>query len=88
MKLNLKALGLSFGIVWAGVVFLTTLLSIPTGYAKGFLNLLTSFYPGYSISWLGSIIGLIYAFVDGSIAALVFGVIYNALIPAREKKSI
>ena len=85
MKLNLKALSLSFGLVWAGAVFLTTLLSVPTGYGKGFLELLTSLYPGYSVSWTGSIIGLIYAFVDGLISALIFGAIYNAFVP-KEKE--
>lgn len=83
MKLNLKALSLSSGLVWAGAVFLTTLLSVPTGYGKEFLNVIASIYPGYSISWAGSIIGLLYAFVDGFISALIFGLIYNAFV--REK---
>jgi len=85
MKLNLKALSLSSGIVWAGAVFLTTLLSVPTGYAKDVLNLVGSIYPGYSISWIGSLIGLIYAFVDGFICALIFGLIYNAFVPAKKE---
>jgi len=83
MKLSLKALSLSLGLVWAGAVFLTTLLSIFTGYGEEFLNLIASLYPGYTISWAGSIIGLIYAFVDGFICALIFGLIYNSFI--REK---
>jgi undecaprenyl pyrophosphate phosphatase UppP len=83
MRLNLKALSLSLGIVWAGAVFLTTLLSVPTGYGRGFLELLTSLYPGYSVSWAGSVIGLVYAFVDGFICALIFGLLYNAFV--REK---
>ncbi len=85
MRLNLKALGLSFGIVWAGVVFLTTLLSVPTGYGRGFLELLTSLYPGYSVTWAGSVIGLVYAFADGFICALIFGAIYNAFVPAEKE---
>jgi undecaprenyl pyrophosphate phosphatase UppP len=85
MRLNLKALGLSFGIVWAGAVFLSTLLSVPTGYGRGFLELLSSIYPGYSISWAGSVIGLVYAFVDGFICALIFGAIYTAFIPAAKE---
>lgn len=85
MRLNLKALSFSFGIVWAGAVFLTTLLSVPTGYGRGFLELLSSIYPGYSVTWAGSVIGLVYAFVDGFICALIFGVIYNAFASAPKE---
>ncbi|MFQ5869620.1 MAG: bacteriophage holin [Candidatus Zixiibacteriota bacterium] len=80
MRLNLKALALSCGILWALCLFLVTLISLGTGYADAFLEVVASVYPGYSVSGLGLIIGLIYAFVDGAIAALIFGWVYNLFV--------
>ncbi len=80
MRLNLKALALSCGILWALCLFLVTLISLGTGYADAFLEVVASVYPGYSVSALGLILGLIYALVDGAIAALIFGWVYNLFV--------
>ena len=80
MRLNLKALALSCGILWALCLFLVTLISLATGYADALLEVVASIYPGYSVSALGLILGLIYGFVDGAIAALIFGWVYNLFV--------
>jgi len=80
MRLNLKALALSCGILWALCLFLVTLISLGTGYADALLEVVASVYPGYSVSALGLILGLIYGFVDGAIAALIFGSVYNLFV--------
>ncbi len=80
MRLNLKALALSCGILWALCLFLVTLISLVTGYADALLEVVASIYPGYSVSALGLILGLIYGFVDGAIAALIFGWVYNLFV--------
>ena len=80
MRLNLKALALSCGILWALCLFLVTLISLGTGYADALLEVVASIYPGYSVSALGLILGLIYGFVDGAIAALIFGWVYNLFV--------
>ncbi len=80
MRLNLKALALSCGILWALCLFLVTLISLATGYADALLEVVASIYPGYSVSALGLILGLFYAFVDGAIAALIFGWLYNLFV--------
>lgn len=79
MSLNPKAFGLTAGIILSLVLLVTTLISISTGYAALFLNIFVSIYPGYSISPLGSIIGLIYGFADASIGFYIFALIYNWL---------
>lgn len=80
MRLNLKALALSCGILWALCLFLVTLISLVTGYADALLEVVASIYPGYSVSAVGLILGLIYGFVDGAIAALIFGWVYNLFV--------
>jgi hypothetical protein len=79
MTLNAKNLGLSGGILWGAVLFIITLISVPTGYASGFLSGIASIYPGYSITYLGSIVALIYGFIDGFIALFIIALIYNKL---------
>ncbi len=79
MSLNAKAFGLTAGIIWGLALLLTTMISISTGYATMFLNIFVSIYPGYSISPLGSIIGLIYGFLDACIGFYIFARIYNRL---------
>lgn len=85
MKLRPIYLGVSIGIVWGVSLFITTWLSFYTGYGKLFLDVLAdSIYPGYSISPLGSILGLIYGFLDGLISGSLIGYIYNKLSGDRD----
>lgn len=80
MKLKPLALGIALGIVWGSALFVTTWLSYYTGYGKLFLEVLAqSIYPGYTISPIGSFLGLIYGFVDGLISAALIGLIYNKI---------
>lgn len=81
MKLKPIAFGIALGIVWGGSLFTTTWLCYFTGYGKLFLEVLAqSIYPGYSISPIGSFLGLFYGFLDGFISASIIGWIYNKLI--------
>jgi hypothetical protein len=50
-----------------------------TGYSTEFLNLIASIYPGYSISWSGSIVGLAYGFADGFVGLFLLAWLYNKL---------
>ena len=80
MRLNLKALTIAFAILWAGVVFIVGLANlIWPGYAKAFLLMLASIYPGYKASGLfgDMIAGSLYALVDGAIMGLILGWLYN-----------
>ena len=79
MKLNKRSLGLAAGVLWGGCLFLITLISMGTGYALEMLQMLAGLYPGYSVSIPGSIIGLIYGFLDGFIGLYIFGWLYNRL---------
>jgi len=76
MKLNPKAFALASGITWGLTVFLATLWVVVKGSGEH-LQLLSRFYPGYSVSCKGSLIGLIYGLIDGGIFGLVFAWIYN-----------
>lgn len=79
MKWDTKRVALSSGIIWGAGLFLTTIVSVYSGYAKPFLDGIASIYPGYSISLTGSIIGAIYGFLDFFIGTYVFVWVYKRL---------
>lgn len=83
MKLSLKALALTGGIMWAGLLFLTGVANLVwAGYGTAFLQVWASVYPGYDAARFISdvIVGTLYAFVDGAAVALIFGWLYNLLV--------
>jgi len=77
--INAKNFGLAGGIFWGVSLFLLTIISVFTGFAGDVLVLLKGVYIGYDITLLGSVIGLIYAFLDGFIGCYIFIWIYNKL---------
>ncbi len=75
--LNEKALGLSGGILWGAVMLVTTWASVLWGYGTAFLGVMADVYPGFSVSWGGSIVGAVYGFIDGFIGLYLLAWIYN-----------
>lgn len=83
MKLNLKALALTAGILWALAVFVIGVANlIWSGYAVAFLKVMASVYPGYNASGsvVDVIVGTLYALVDGAVCGLIFGWLYNLFV--------
>ena len=87
MKLNAKAFALSAGIIWGVAVFLVTNVSLLRGGHGDTLSRLAQIYIGYSFSFVGSIIGLIWGFVTMFIAAWIFVVLYNRFAGPPAPKS-
>ncbi len=79
MKLNVKAFALTVGLVWGiGLLFLTWWIILFDG-ATGEITMIGRLYRGYSISPVGSIIGLAWAFFDGFVGGAIFAWLYNFL---------
>lgn len=85
MKLNNTAFGLASGIIWGLCVFVATIWTMLKGGGHT-LVLLEQFYIGYSISWGGAFIGLIWSFVNGFIWGWLFSWLYNCFAKSSEKK--
>jgi hypothetical protein len=77
MKINIKALALSIGIVWGLAVFLLTVWFLVIGSQGQLLSKLGTVYLGYSVSWIGAFIGFVYGFIDGLIFGALVGFLYN-----------
>ena len=76
MKLSIKSFALASGILWAAIIFLSTIFIMLRGGGEH-LILLAKFFFGYSISFLGAIVGLVYAFIYGAILGALFAWIHN-----------
>lgn len=81
-KLNARAWGIAMGLVLAlGLFVATNVLVIKGGDPVGpHLGLLGNFFPGYSVSFVGSLIGFVYAFVVGYGLGRFVGWTYNRLV--------
>lgn len=85
MKLKLLAMGVAGGVILGGVIFLLTLSARLGGHGQH-LALLQLIFWHYSISFRGTLIGLVYGFVCGFVGGGVFAWIYN-LIAGEAKAS-
>ena len=81
VKLNARMTGLLLGLFCGGLLFLATnWLVLKGGPSPGHhLSLLGHYFPGYSVTFVGSIVGLIYASIVGFGAGYLFGSVYNKL---------
>ena len=80
MKLNVKAFSLAAALVWGFGVFLLTWWIIAFDGPSADPTFLGQIYRGYNITPLGSVIGLLWAIVDGAIGGAVFAWLYNYLV--------
>jgi hypothetical protein len=76
IKIQLLPLGIAVGVLWAAYVFLAGIFAM-FNWGAAMVEVLASLYLGYGASIVGSIIGAIWAFVDGLIAGIVIAWIYN-----------
>jgi hypothetical protein len=80
MKLDRVALGLSLGMVSGTLLFLATLwLVLKGGEFVGWnLQLLSQYFPGYTVTLWGSVLGFTYGFASGFIGGWLFAFLRNA----------
>lgn len=85
LRLNGRAWGIAAGLLLGlGLFIATNILVLQGGENVGaHLSLLSVFFPGYSVSFIGSIIGFIYAFVIGYAIGRLIGGAYNAMVSPR-----
>jgi len=84
VRLNAKLLGIVLGFLLGSILFvMTNFLVLKGGPQVGpHLALLSQFFPGYRVTFLGSLIGFCYAFVVGGVIGIVLGAVYNKLAHA------
>jgi len=80
MKLSVKALTISAGLLWGGAILCVGIANmIWPQYGVAFLDMVASVYPGYvhDGSSAGIITGTLYGLVDGGVAGALLAWLYN-----------
>lgn len=81
-KLDRLAMGVSLGVSAGSALFLATLFLVLKGgpVVGPTLQLVGQFFPGYSVTLAGSVIGLLYGFILGFIGGWAFAFARNASV--------
>jgi len=80
MKLSVKAMAISCGVIWGGSMLTCGLINLAKGsYARKFLKMMSTMYPGFHNSRTvpDVFVGAGYAFTDGAAAGALFATVYN-----------
>ena len=87
MRFNVKALAITSSIFWGLALFCITWWIIAFEGATGESTVFASVYRGYSITPLGSVVGLVWGAVDGLFCGAIFGWAYNFIADRVSKKT-
>jgi hypothetical protein len=84
VRLNAKLMGIVVGFLAGLGLFLATMILVLKGGPDvgAHLGLLSQFFPGYRVTFLGSFVGFFYAFVVGFVIGSVLGAVYNKVARA------
>jgi hypothetical protein len=85
LRLSGTILGLVLGTVFALIIFgATNILVIKGGPVVGpHLGLLGQYFIGYTVTFIGSLIGSLYAFAVGFISGVLIARVYNGVVLIR-----
>ena len=83
MKLDVRAFAITCALVWGLGLFVLTWWIIAFEGATGDPTLIGRVYRGYTITPLGSVIGLVWGLLDGLIGGAIFAWLYNLLASRR-----
>jgi len=85
LLLNAKITAFVFGLLCGATIFIATnWLVLKGGDPVGpHLGLLNQFFPGYRVTFVGSIIGFLYGFFVGYVSGALMGRVYNKIVSYR-----
>jgi len=74
-----SALGLAFGLIAGGGIFLLTVLHLALDVGEGGLplGLLNQYFQGYEVSWKGAFVGSAWGMAVGFIGGWLLGFVHN-----------
>ena len=88
IQLNAPITGVVLGLICGLGLFAATLFLVLKGgdVVGPHLSLLGQFFPGYTVTVIGSFLGLIYGFISGFIVGYLIAWLYNGLASLRERR--
>ena len=87
IRLNANILGIVLGIICGlGIFIATNFLILKGGEVVGpHLGLLRNFFPFYSVTFLGSVVGFGWGLLTGYIAGFIIASIYNLVVKLKNR---
>src|SRR5688572_6340382 len=87
LRMNSVVMGIVLGVLAGAVLFMmTVILVVKGGEDVGtHLRLLGQFFPGYKVTYLGAVIGFVYAFICAFVIGYIGCKLYNAVADMRER---
>lgn len=87
IRLNANILGLVLGIICGiGIFIATNFLILKGGDVVGpHLGLLRNFFPFYSVTFIGSIVGFGWGLLTGYVAGFIIASIYNLVVKLKSR---
>jgi hypothetical protein len=88
LRLSGHVLGFVLGLLFSMIIFIATnWLVLKGGSVVGpHLSLLSQYFIGYSVTFVGSLVGVLYAFVFGYLSGLMIAWIYNEIVAMTADK--
>jgi hypothetical protein len=85
LLLNAKAFGLVLGLLFGLIIFIATNWLVLKGgeHVGAHLRLLSQYFIGYRVTFLGSLIGFAYGFALGTLGGAFIGWVYNKIAALR-----
>lgn len=85
-RLRASIMAVTFGVAGGVLLFAATAWLIIQGPAEGAvhvgptLGLLSNYFPGYSVTWSGAVVGLFYGTLTGAVAGFLLALVYNRIV--------
>lgn len=81
-RMDVPALAIALGSVLAVGLFLMTAVLLLKGAPEGRhigqnLAVLGNYFPGYTVSWGGALVGAVYAWIVGALVGFAWAVLWN-----------
>ena len=82
LRMNVRGWGVTVGLLLGASLFVATnVLVLRGGYPVGpHLGLLGAYFPGYAVTFVGSLVGFVYAALLGYLVGWTVGAVYNKLV--------
>jgi len=87
VRLQAGVLAVVFALIGGVALFVMTAWLLVKGgpHVGAHLQLLEQYFPGYSVTWRGSLVGAGYGMLVGGIVGWMIGAIYNSAIAWRAR---
>jgi hypothetical protein len=85
VRMRARIMSIVFGMVGGTIIFVATAWLLLRGGSNvgEHLGLLRHFFPGYSVSWLGALVGLFWGALSGGAIGWAVAWIYNQVVERR-----